>query len=96
MSIIFRIFLWFQWPSCVEKSLKNIPYDLAIKHAQYMRFLSLWFDSVLGLYIVDFETQYGSQPVRIVVASATSNAGIPYELWGQHGDSASLKSLKGI
>jgi len=62
---------------CVaENPPQTIPYDLAIKCAQYMRYLSLWFGSVLELSIVELKTQYGSQSGRIGVASATSNASI--------------------
>ena len=75
---------------------KTTPYDLAIKYAQYMRYLSLWFGSAHGLSTVEFKTQYGSQSSRIGAASSSSNAGIPVELWGQHGDWVSLKSQNGI
>jgi hypothetical protein len=67
---------------------------LAIKYPQYMRYLSLWFGGILGLTPVEFKSQYGSQSGRIGSASAASNAGIPVELWGQHGDWASFKSQK--
>ena len=77
---------------------KTIPYDLAIKYAQYiMRYFSLWFGCVLGLSIVEFKTHYGSKPDRIgSVVSSTFNAGIRVELWGQHADWASFKSQNGI
>jgi hypothetical protein len=67
---------------------------MAIKYAQYMRLLSLWSGGILGLTPEEFKGQHGSQSDRIGSASAASNAGIPVELWGQHGDRASFKSQK--
>ncbi len=67
---------------------------IAIKYAQYMRYLSYWFGSILGLTPEEFKGQYSPQSGRIGSASAMSNAGIPVELWGQHGDWASFKSQK--
>ena len=67
---------------------------MAIKYAQYMRYLSLCFGSVLGISTVEFKAQHGSQFGRICAASAASNDGIRVELWGQHGDWASFKSQK--
>ncbi len=65
-----------------------------IKYAQYMRCLSLWLEGILGKTPEEFKNQYGSQSGRIGSASTTSNVIIPVELWGQHGDRASLKSKK--
>ena len=59
-----------------------------------MRYLSLWFEGILGLTREEFKGQYGSQSSRIGSASAASNVGIPVELWGQHGDWAYFKSQK--
>jgi len=73
---------------------KTSPLVLAIKYPQYMRYLSLWFGGILGFTPEEFKAQYGSQSGRIGAASAASNAGIPVELWGQHGDWASFKSQK--
>ena len=64
----------------------------AIKYEQYMRYLSLWFGGIVGLTPEEFKNQYGSQSGRIDSASTASNANIPVELWGQHGDWASFKS----
>ena len=75
---------------------KTTPMVRAIKYAQYMRYLSLWFGGILGLTPEGFKGQYESQSGRIGSASAAFNAGIPVELWGQHGDWASFKSQKGI
>ncbi len=75
---------------------KTSPMVMAIKYAQYMRYLSLWFGGILGLTPEECKGQYGSQSGRIGSASAASNACIPVELWGQHDDWASFKSKKGI
>ncbi len=67
----------------MAKSLgKTTPMVMAIKYAQYMRYLSLWFGGILGLTPEEFKGQYGSQSGRIGSALAASNAGIPVELWG--------------
>ena len=73
---------------------KTTPMVMAIKYAQYMRNLSLWFGGILGLTPEQLIGQYGSQSGSIGSALAASNAGIPVELWGQHGDWASFKSQK--
>ncbi len=61
---------------------KTTPMVMAIKYAQYMHYLSLWFGGIFGLTPEEFKSQYGSQSGRISSASASSNAGIPVELWG--------------
>ena len=61
---------------------------------KYARYLSFWFGKVLGISTQYFKTQYGSQSGISGDASAASNAGIPIELWGHHGDWASFKSQK--
>jgi hypothetical protein len=73
---------------------KTTPMVMAIKYAQYMRYLSLWFRGILGLTPEEFKGHYGSQTGRIGSASAASNASIPVELWGHHRDWASFKSPK--
>ncbi len=40
----------------------------------------------MGLSPTEFLSRYGSHSGRSGGASAASNAGIPLELWGQHGD----------
>jgi hypothetical protein len=35
---------------------KTIPYGLTITHAQYMRYLSLWFGGVIDLSIQEFRS----------------------------------------
>ena len=59
-----------------------------------MRSLSLLFGGIVGLTPEEFKNQYGSHSGRLGSASAASNATIPVELWGQHGDWASFKSQK--
>jgi hypothetical protein len=73
---------------------KTTPMGMAIKNAQYMRYLSLWFGGIFELTPEEFKGQYCFQSGRIDFASASSNAGITVELWGQHGDWASFKSPK--
>ncbi len=70
------------------------PMIMAIKYAQYMRYVCLWLGGILGLTPEEFKSQYGSQLGRIGSASAAFNAGISVELCGQHGDWASFKSQK--
>ena len=77
-----------------KNSGKLIPTVMAIKYAKSMRYLSLWFGGNLGLTPEEFKGQYGSQSGRICSASVASNAGIPAELWGQHGDWDSFKSKR--
>jgi hypothetical protein len=90
------IFRGFNGRLVVKNPCKTTPMVMAIKYAQYMRYLSLSFGAILGLTPEEFRDQYGSQSRRIGSASAAFNAGIPVELWGQHGDWASFKSQKGI
>jgi hypothetical protein len=73
---------------------KTTPFDVPIKYAQYVIYLSLWFNEVLGISTQEFKSQYGSQSGRSGGTSAASNADIDLELWGQHGDWDSFKSQK--
>ncbi len=75
---------------------KTTPTAMAIKYAQYMCCISLWFGGILGLTPEEFKGQDGSQSGRISSAFAASNADIPVELWGQHGDWASFKNQKKV
>ena len=59
-----------------------------------MRFLSHWFGEVLGISTLEFKSQYGFQSGRNGGSSATANACIPLELWGQHSDWTSFKKSK--
>ena len=62
------------------------PYNLTIKYDDYVRYLSLCFGKVLDISAQEFKSQYDSQSCRSGVASASSHAGTPLELRGQHGD----------
>ena len=88
------IFCGFDGRLVAKNPQKTVPYDVPIKYDQYVRYLSLWFGEVLGISTQEFKSQYGSQSGRSGRASAASNAGIPHELWGQHGDLASFQSPK--
>ena len=74
------IFRGFNDRLVTENPGKTAPMVIAIKYAQYMRYLSLLFGGILGLTPEEFKGQYGSQSGRMGFASAASNAGIPVEL----------------
>jgi hypothetical protein len=61
---------------------------------QFLRYLGLWFSGVLGTPVAAFRKQLATQSGRSGNASAVSNAGVPCELWGQHGDWHSLQAQK--
>jgi hypothetical protein len=88
------IFCGFNGRLVAKNPQKTLPFDVPIKYAQYVRYLSLWFGEVLGISTQEFKAQYGTQSGRSGGASAASNADIDLELWGQHGDWASFKSQK--
>jgi hypothetical protein len=90
-----HIFRGFSGRLVAENPGKTTPMVMAIKYAQYIRYLSLWFGGILGLTSEEFKSQYGSQSGRIGSASEASNAGIPVKLWGQYCDWASFKYQKG-
>ncbi len=48
--------------------------------------MGLWFSGVLGTSVTMFKKQWATQSGRSGSASTAANAGIPAELWGQHGD----------
>jgi len=73
---------------------KTVPGPTYISHAQFSKYLALWFRASLGLSAKEFSTVYGSQSSRSGAASAASNGGVPMELWGQHEDWKSVKSQK--
>jgi hypothetical protein len=86
------VFLGFNGRLVAKNPGKTTSMKLAIKYAQYMRYISLWFGGIPGLTPEEFKGQYGSHSGRIGSASTAFNAGIPVELWGLHGDWASFKS----
>ena len=94
--MLFRSFIFrgFNGHLVAKNPGKITPMRMAIKYAQYMRYLSLWFGGILRLTPEEFKDQYGFQSCRIGAASAASNVGISVELWGQHGDWDSFKSQK--
>ena len=69
-----------------------MPGESRIAYAQLSRYMSLWFGSILGLSPAEFRKQFGTQSGRSGGASAASNAGVAWELWGQHGAWASEKA----
>ncbi len=71
----------------VKKSPERTsPGNACITYAQFSTFLALWFRGVPGIAPAEFQSRYGSRSGRSGGASSASNAGIPLELWGQHGD----------
>jgi hypothetical protein len=52
--------------------------------------MGLWFSGVLGTSVALFKKHWATQSGRSGSASAAANAGIPAELWGQHGDWLSM------
>jgi hypothetical protein len=75
-------------PRSTSPGPKKITYD------QFLRFMSLWFRGVMGVSLAVFRKQFTSQSGRSGGASAASNAGVPAELWGQHGDWKSWEAQK--
>jgi hypothetical protein len=88
------IFCGFNGRLVAKSPHKTAPSCLPIQYDQYVRYLSLWFGEVLGISTQEFKVLYGSQSGRSGGALATSNAGIPLELWGHHGDWETYKSQK--
>ena len=60
----------------------------------YLRYLSLWFSGVMGVSIDAFRKQFATQSGRSGGASSAANAGVPFELWGQHGEWKTLDAQK--
>ena len=73
---------------------RTLPGKDFISYSQFARFLSLWFGGVLGCSAAEFKAQFGTQSGRSGGASAASNAGVPLELWGQHGDWKSMSAQR--
>ena len=48
----------------------------------------------MGVTVAAFRKQFATQSGRSGGASAASNAGVPVELWGQHGDWKSWEAQK--
>ena len=61
------------------------PGEDRITYSQLIRYMALWFGQTLGLTPKEFRKEFGTQSGRSGGASAAANAGVPYELWGQHG-----------
>ena len=69
-----------------KNAYRTQPSGSGLKYDQYMRYLSLWFGSILDLSPMDFRAHYGAQSGRSGGASAAANAGVRQELWGAHGN----------
>ena len=86
------IFRGFNRRCVVTSPERTVPGPNFISYAQFSKYLVLWFGASLGISPKQFSTIYGSQSGRSGAASATSNAGVAMELWGQHGAWKSVKS----
>jgi integrase len=75
-------------PRATSPGPKKITYD------QFLRFMSLWLSGVMGVSVGAFRKQFATHSGRSGGASAASNAGVPAELWGQHGDWKSWEAQK--
>ncbi len=75
-------------PRATTPGPKKIAYD------QFLRFMSLWFNGLMGVSVAAFRKQFATQSGRSGGASVVSNAGVPAELWGQHGDWKSWEAQK--
>jgi len=88
------IFRGFNGRSVITSPEKMVPGPIFISYTKFSNCRALWFGASLGLSPKEFSTFYGSHCVCSGVASATSNARVSMELWGQHGDWKSVKSQK--
>jgi hypothetical protein len=80
------VFRGFNGRHVITSPERTSPGTTFISYAQFSKYLALWFGESLGLTAKEFLAIYGSQSGRSGAASATSNAGVQWELWGQHGD----------
>jgi integrase len=72
----------------------TVPGPTKISYDQLLRYLSMWFSSVMGVSVEAFRKQFSTQSGRSGGASAAANSGVPKELWGQHGDWKSWEAQK--
>ena len=68
-----------------NRAFATQPLGNSLSRSQYIRYLALWFGSILDLDPSDFRSQYGASSGRSGAASAAANAGVPVEQWGAHG-----------
>ncbi len=65
---------------------KTAPGSERIKCDQFLHYMCLWFSGVMGLSMETFRKQFATHFGWSGGASVAANAGVPAELWGQHGD----------
>jgi integrase len=58
---------------------------LPLAYEQYARYLRQLLAPIVGISAAEFQRRFGTQSCRSGGASAAANAGIPFEVWGQHG-----------
>jgi hypothetical protein len=88
------IFRGFNGRLVAKSPASTAPGPSRIGYDQFLRFLSIWFSGVMGISVELFRKQFATQSGRSGCASAAANAGVPAELWGQHGDWKSAASQK--
>ena len=88
------IFRGFNGRLVARSPASTAPGPSRIGYDQFFRFLSIWFSGVMGISVELFRKQFATQSGRSGCASAAANAGVPAELWGQHGDWKSAASQK--
>ena len=79
------IFRGFEGRLVAKSPGSTTPGKCKISYDQLRLYLSLWFGKILGLTPKEFRKEFGTQSGCSGGASAAANAGVPYELWGQHG-----------
>ena len=88
------VFRGFNGKLVVKSPRTTAPGPKKIAYDQYLRYLSLWCSEIMGVSVAAFRKQFSTQSGRSGGASAASNAGVPWELWGQHGDWKSDEAQK--
>jgi integrase len=88
------VFRGFNGRLVAKSSGSTIPGPTKITYDQFLRYLSQWFSSVMGVSVKAFRKQFATQSGRSGGASAAANSDVPKELWGQHGDWSSWEAQK--
>ena len=80
-----HVFRGFNGRLVAKSPRSTAPGPRKITYDQFLRFMNLWFNGVMGVLVVAFRKLFASQSGRSGGASAASNADVPVELWAQHG-----------
>ncbi len=65
---------------------RALPGPGRISYDNFLWFMSHWFIGVMGISVDLSRKQFAAQSGQSGCASAATNAGVPAELWGMHGD----------